>query len=125
MLALLELEPIRRQLREEREIREHVNFLSKTYKDIIRNTVEMLTGKDTNNFDVKIFLKGTSCSLNQAVGYFLYMLQAAKLISLVQTYNEEPTIRKVQFSTAISEYKQSIGDIVFELGTTEFGRLDT
>ena len=125
LLALLELEPIRRQLRNEREIREHVNFLSKTYKDIIRNTVEMLTGKDTNNFNVKIFLKGTSCSLNQAVGYFLYMLQAAKLISLIQTYDEKPTIRKVQFSTAISEYKQSIGDIVFESGTTEFGRLNT
>lgn len=124
LLALLELEHVRKQLREEREIREHVNFLCTEYKSILRNTIEMLTGMDAGDFTVKVFLKGTDCTLNQAVGYFLYMLQATELIELIQTHAKQPTIRKVQFSTEINQYKESIGAMVFDAGTTEFGRLD-
>lgn len=125
MFALLELEHIRKQLREEREIREHVNFLCTEYRSILQNTIEMLTGIDTGDFTVKVSLKGTDCTLNQAVGYFLYMLQATGLIELIQTRAKEPTIRKVRFSTEINQYKESIGAMVFDAGTTEFGRLDT
>lgn len=125
MLALLEMEHIRRKLREEREIREHVNFLCTEYRSILQNTIEILTGMDTDDFTIRVSLKGSDCTLNQAVGYFLYMLQATGLIELIQTHAKEPTIRKVQFSTEINQYKESIGAMVFDAGTTEFGRLET
>lgn len=95
------------------------------YRDILRNTVESLTGIDAENFKVSVSLKGTNCTLKQAVGYFLYMLQAANLISLVQISAVSPTTRKIQLSTHLDKYIRHINDALLDIGTTEFGRLVT
>lgn len=123
LLALLGLEHVRKQLRVERELRDHVNFLCAEYKSILQNTINLLTGTDIGSIPVKVFLKGTHCSLNQAVGFYIYMLQATGMIGLIQAHAKKPTIRKIQFSTEINHYKESIGAMVFDAGTTEFGRL--
>ena len=95
------------------------------YRDILRHTVESLTGIDAENFKVSVSLKGTNCTSKQAVGYFLYMLQAANLISLVQISTVSPTIRKIQLSTHLDKYIRHINDALLDIGTTEFGRLVT
>lgn len=123
LLSMFGVDFIRKELREEKEIREHVNYIYNKYRDILRNTVELLTGISTEDFDVSVSLKGTNCTLKQAVGYFLYMLQAAKLISLVQKTTAFPTIRKVQLSTTLDKYEKPINDAILDVGMTEFGRL--
>lgn len=125
LLSMLGVDFIRKELREEKEIRKHVNFIYNTYKDILRNTVETLTGTSAEGYKVSVSLKGSKCTLKQAIGYFLYMLQAANLISLVQKNSSIPTIRKIQFSTTIDEYATVAGNAVIEIGKTEFGRLVT
>lgn len=125
LLSMLGVDSIRRELREEKEIREHVNFLYNEYRKILRNTVENLTGKPTENYKVSVLLKGTNCKIKQAVGYFLYMLQAANLISLIQKSDSSSTIRRVQFSTTFDEYEKLIDNILINIDTTAFGRLVT
>lgn len=125
LLAILGVDSIRKQLRTESELRDHVSFLYTTYRNILRNTVEILSGLNIHDYKVSVSLKESHCSLKQAVGYFLYMLQAVGLISLIQRNSDTPTIRKVQFSTAMDHYSSSIRDIIVDTTTTEFGRLVT
>lgn len=125
LLSMLGIDSIRKELRKEKEIYVHVDFLCRTYKDILRNTIETLSGSSISSYNVNVSLKGTTCSLRQAIGYFLYMLQAAKLISLVQKDSSVLSIRKVQFSTTIDEFRTVLSDVVVDVGTTEFGRLVT
>lgn len=125
LLSMLGVDFIRKELRKEKEIRIHVNYIYNVYRDILRNTVESLTGIDAENFKVSVSLKGTNCTLKQAVGYFLYMLQAANLISLVQISAVSPTTRKIQLSTHLDKYIRHINDALLDIGTTEFGRLVT
>lgn len=125
LLSMLGVDPIRKELREEKEIRIHVNYIYNTYLNILQNTVETLSGTNTSDYKVSVYLKGSNCHLKQAIGYFLYMLQAANLISLVQKNSFTPTTRKVQFSTALDKYENSIHNAIVELETTEFGRLVT
>lgn len=125
LLSMLGVDAIRKELREEKEIRQHVNFIYNMYRNILRNTVETFTGTSTEDYKVKVFLKGSNCVLKQAIGYFLYMLQAANLISLVQINSSTPTIRKVQFSTTLDEYVTFVDKAVIQIETTAFGRLVT
>ena len=125
LLSMLGVDFIRKELRKEKEIKIHVNYIYNVYRDILRNTVESLTGIDAENFKVSVSLKGTNCTSKQAVGYFLYMLQAANLISLVQISAVSPTIRKIQLSTHLDKYIRHINDALLDIGTTEFGRLVT
>ena len=125
LLSMLGVDFIRKELRKEKEIRIHVNYIYNVYRDILRNTVESLIGIDAENFKVSVSLKGPNCTLKQAVGYFLYMLQAANLISLVQISTVSPTTRKIQLSTHLDKYIRHINDALLDIGTTEFGRLVT
>lgn len=124
LLALLEQDFVRKELRKEQMISLHVNFLCKTYKNILKNTVSLLTGVDTSDFSISVHLKETSCKLNQAIGYFIYMLQSAKLIKLISSTKQNPTVRKFQFSLELNEYKRTIGNIIFDSALTEYGGLD-
>lgn len=123
LMALLGLEPVRKELRVDVEIREHVATLCEFYKDILRNTIEYITGNNVRGYQVKVSLKGSDCSLRQAVGYFLYMLQATRLIALIQKKDTTPTVRKVQLSAALEKYEKSIHNAVLDIGTTEFGKV--
>lgn len=125
LLSMLGKDPIRKELREEREIWTHVNFIYNTYRDILRNTVEALTGTSTGNYKVSVSLKGSNCDLKQAIGYFLYMLQAANLISLVQRSTGSSTVRKIQFSTTLDRYEKNVDGAIVEAGATEYGRFVT
>lgn len=123
LLSLLALDEIRRELREEKEIHEHVTCLMSWYSKLLRNTIETQEGKAYTDCEMKVFLKDTNCSLRQAVGYFLYMLQATNLIRLVQKDETIPTVRKVQFNTAMEQYKDIAGQCIKEGKISEFGRL--
>lgn len=125
LLSMLRIDSVRKGLREEKEICQHVNFLYNTYKNILRNTIENLTGTSITDYKVHVSLKDTNCNLKQAIGYFLYMLQATNLISLVQKKSSSPTIRKIQFSTTFDDYGALVDRAIIDIDTTAFGRLVT
>lgn len=122
LLSMLGVDSVRKGLREEKEIRKHVNFLYDTYRDILLNTVGTLSGKSVEGYQLNVSLKGTNCTLKQAIGYFLYMLQAADLIRLVQESDPSPSIRKVRFAAALDRYGSRVKGALIDVGTTEFGR---
>lgn len=124
LLSLLFVPEIRKELRQEKMIYEHVNFLETMYKQIVRNTIGEIAGQSLDGFTIKITLKRTSCSLNQAIGFFLYMLQATRLISLEQVCNRCLSKRKVVFTTKLLQQKDFFEQFLNTQSPTVFGRLE-
>jgi hypothetical protein len=123
LFSLLFIPEVRRKLREEKKIYEHVNFLEIVYKQIVRDTISEITGKKLDNFALKIALKLTPCSLNQAIGYFIYMLQATKLITLEQTSKTDLSKRKIAFSVTLNRQRVYFEKIINMPSKTVFERL--
>ena len=125
LLSILFLDEIRRELRKAKSIQKHVLYLLKIFQSLLLNTVSEIEGKNLNEYTAKINIKDSSCEIKQAIGYFLYMLQAAKIIGMEQKYDEKPEVRKIRFSTVLDQYKDQFIHLILDSGTTEFGRLTT
>lgn len=123
LLSMLFVEEFRKELWKEKRIREHVTYLLERYQALVKNTICDIEGKECNNYKVKLTLKDSMCEAKQAIGYFLYMLQAAGLIGLEQKDSGNPAIRKVRFSTALEQYSNQLANLIYDSRTTEFGRL--
>lgn len=124
LLSMFSLDDVRKELRKEKEIHKHVSYISGYYQSIMCNTIEKLEGQNfsDSDYEFKITLKDSSCDLRQAIGYFIFMLQAANLISLVQTSRKHASIRKVQLSVSIDKKIESVSKCIEDTHLTEFGR---
>lgn len=124
LFSLLFIPEVRRVLREEKKIYEHVNFIKSMYKQVVRNTISEITGQSLDDFTIKINLKITFCNLNQAIGYFIYMLQATKLIILECVSETDLSKRKFSFTMALNQYKEVFEEFLNTQSPTVFGRLE-
>lgn len=124
LLSLMFDTEIRKELRIEKKLYEHINFLKKQYCDIIKNTItEIDPDEEINRFDVQISIKDTNCKLEQAIGYYVYMLQAIDLIKLEYTNRDKPEVRKFVFTVKLSEYEQSVAGLLAIAKTSVYGEL--
>lgn len=123
LLSLLFVEEVRKELRKDKKIREHVSYLYEQYQALVKNTICDIEGKEYGSFVVKLSLKNSSCDVKQASGYYLYMLQAAGFIGLEQKSRGNPSVRKVRFSTSFDQSLNQYADLICESNSTEFGRL--
>ena len=121
--ALIFEESVRTELRKGKIIRGHIDYLRKTYEELLKNTLEEIEGYSFENYKFKIRLWHSDCDIKQAIGYFLYMMQATKLISLERVDNTNDSLRKVVFSNSLSNYKHSYKDCIRPVMVTEYGRL--
>ena len=90
---------------------------------LVKNSICDIEGKEYGSFVVKLSLKNSSCDVKQAIGYYLYMLQAAGFIGLEQKSRGNPSVRKVRFSTSFDQSLNQYADLICESNGTEFGRL--
>ncbi len=123
LMALLSVDDIKKILRKEKEIREHVSYLEDKYRSILKETISRIDGQLLEEFKIECTIKHSTCSLRQAVGYFLYFLQAARLIELKQSGKKSPSIRKVSFSKNLDSGSAMLHELFEYTDTTEFGRL--
>lgn len=123
ILSLFFQAEFRRSVRQAKMIREHVSFIEQYYLDIVRSTIEMLSGEQVGGYKVKCKLQQTTCTVRQAIGYLIYMLQASKFITLEQT-NENVEIRKMTLSMSLEKCRDDFAGILYNTNQTTFGRLN-
>jgi len=124
LLSLFFVDEFKKNIRNEKRIFEHVNYIDKFYNNIILNTICHLEGLKVNQFDINIKLSETSCTLNQAIGYFIYMLQGVKLLYLEsESETADASIRKIRISNKFKNYIPSLGGYIEDYKITSFGRL--
>ena len=123
LLSLFFVGEFKKTIRKTKRIYEHVNYIEKFYSNIILNTVCHIEGLKVEEFDININLSRTSCTLNQAIGYFIYMLQGVKLLHLESESDTlDTSIRKIRISNQFKNYA-SLREYIEDFRTTEFGRL--
>ena len=98
LLSMFFVAELRTEYRKAKKISEHVTYIVNQYEKILLNTVSEIEGIDLNGFSLECRLKESVCKLRSAVGYYLYMLQAARLIALEQQ-NEKDERRKIRITT--------------------------
>lgn len=106
---------IRKSCRETRKIYEHANILGEEYIGTLFNTIITLAGKSIAEYKPKVFVKNSLNKLNSCIGYWLYLLQAMKLIMLEAPNKAIPSERKIVYSTELLDqetfFQKFIGDI--------------
>lgn len=124
LLSLFFVDEFKKEIRNEKRIFEHVNYIDKFYNNVLLNTICHLEGLKVNEFDINIKLSGTSCTLNQAIGYFIYMLQGVNLLYLEsESESADASIRKIRISNKFKNYTTSLGEYIEDFKITSFGRL--
>jgi len=122
LLSLFYLNDFKNEIHKSKHIKEHVKFICEKYKEILKNTAAYLAGVETNTFEIKVELKNSVCDLWQAVGYYLYILQAIQLVKMVQSGDnaDERCIEPTQF---LKVYEKEIKAMISIKKDTAFGRL--
>ncbi len=124
LLSMFYVDSIRKELRTLKKIKDHTTFLCKEFGEILCNTISLIEGFSPNGIDVKITINNTICKYRQAVGYYLYLLQAIGFIGLeYQEENEDLTIRKVRITNELDEYSDRFKGLIVDKRVTSFGKI--
>ena len=123
IMSILFIKEVRRELRKPKPIFEHVNFIEQKYTEIIRDTVQELSGLRTEGYLVSVILKATTCKLNQAIGLYLYILQAIEMICFEQKPGYNIDQRSIRIKDTLKKYK-FLEALLEQPKLTEFGRLN-
>lgn len=122
LMAMFAVETFRTEFRKEKTISEHVSFIEKNYKEILLNSICYITGLDSNEFSLNIKVFGVEkYKFRQAVGYFLYMLQAIDLIGLEQLSDTSDDKRKIRIKETFDSYISEFKTYIYEKPKTVFG----
>lgn len=112
----------RTEYRKVKKISEHVTYIINEYEKMLLNTIAEIEGIDLTGYSINCCIKESVCKLRPAVGYYLYMLQAARLIALEQQ-NEDDERRKIRITTELDLYSQEFTKMIKKKSETAFGRL--
>ncbi|WP_316630399.1 hypothetical protein [uncultured Ruminococcus sp.] len=100
MCALFNIKSVMSELRKYIKLYKHVDWLAKQYDMILTNTISELSGINMDDYSTEIRIKGYDYSLRDMTAFYLYMLQAASLISLVEKDAENSQLRKVSINSS-------------------------
>lgn len=109
-------------LKKEKQIYQHVdNIIEKLNRHMIES-VKYYSGQVINTNKIVWKLSETDCTIRQATGLYLYILQAMSYISMeVPTDSQNYEIRRIVIKEGFKALKESLRDNFIPLETTEFG----
>lgn len=124
LFSLFFVDEFKKEIRTDKYIKDHINFIKNFYNNIMLNTICHIEGLRASEFCINIKLSEPLCDLNQAIGYFIYMLQGASLINLESNAKvSDNSIRKIRISNKFKEYTHYLGEYIEDFEITNFGRL--
>lgn len=124
LLSMFTVESFRTSYRKEKPIKDHVTYLERSYKKLLLDTICDLEGLATTEYTtIQIIIADIKqCNLRQAIGYFLYMLQAIELIGLEQvSQGLNHNVRKIRISEEMDSYINRLKDYIHIKSKTAFG----
>ena len=124
ILSLFNIDDFKNNLRKNKKIVEHINYIKNVYEKILKETIQEKEGKEFNSIIINIMenhISGTSIKIEiqQAIGYYLYLLQAMKWISLQQD-DENIDFRKISISMEFEEIYKEYKIFIFKKENTLF-----
>lgn len=121
LMALFSISSFRTECRKLKTISEHISYIVSYFQQILLNTASELDGLDFSNYSFLCDIQESICNLRQSVGYYVYMLQAARLIVLEQQDQDEKK-RKIRITTDFDQSINAFSCIIQHRSETAFGR---
>lgn len=122
LLSMFTIESFRSEFRKEKPIKDHVSYIQDNYEKIILNSICNIAGVDSEDYTLNIeLLNINGCNLRQAIGYFLYMLQAAELIGLEQLSDENYNRRRIRIKKPLESCIKNLKGYIYDKPKTVFG----
>lgn len=122
LCSIISIKDVISELRKGKTIKQHVEFLCKTYRQIMKNTISELYGFDFSKTYQYIHLKEYQCKIEQAIGYFFYMLQGASLIELYAPDKSNLNIRKIIIKMDFKKIINQSSNLLYDKKESEFER---
>lgn len=123
LLSMLFCDDIYTELSIPKMIHEHVSYLQRLYTEIMQNTISHYEGVPLKDYSMEFEILHSPCEIRQAIGLFLYFLQAAGLISLIQGGSPDLSYRRVSITSSMKEYSRYYSSLIEEIKPSAFGRL--
>ena len=123
LLSMLFCDDINSELSIAKMLSEHVSYLQRLYAEIMQNTISHYEGVPVKDYSMEFEILHSSCEIRQAIGLFLYFLQAAGLITLIQGGSPVHSYRRVSITSSLKEYSGCYSRLIEEIKPSAFGRL--
>lgn len=123
LLSLFCFSVFQAEIQKKKKIYEHVSYIQNMYEELIEKSVAFYSGFDLSGFTISVALKNSKCELRQAVGYYIYMLQAINLICMEQADDEDMSIRKICITHEMEFFEQRFSSLIVDQPVTAFGGL--
>ena len=124
LLSLLFQPEVQSEIGKNNKIAEHISFLQAKYTQILKDSIDYYSGKNITDYELSISMKNTQCTLRQAIGYFVYMLQAIDFVRMRQMDEKDPKSRKISITSSAEELKDTFSSVITESTTSAFGGLN-
>ena len=106
----------------EKLIYQHVEYLWDKLDMHMKESVKHYSGQEVETDRIAWTVRETECSIRDAIGLYLYILQAISFISMdVPTYSSDYDIRRIVIKEGFTALKNSLCNNLERIETTEFG----
>lgn len=106
LIAMFQFNDFRSEMRNDKSMIKHINFMENIYKKTMKNTISNLSGVHLDT--ISVYIKELDLKLRQVIAYSIYMIQALGYINIVTSGK----IKKISISTnmdkEISKYEELV-----------------
>lgn len=124
LLSLFFQDDVLKEIKKNKKIAEHVSYIQTKYTEILTDSIAYCSGKVLADYSLAISVKNTTCTLRQAIGYFIYMLQAIDFIRMQVVDEEDSRSREICITNHLEALKETLSPAITEQATTAFGGLN-
>lgn len=123
LVSMIQLDDIEAELEKHKKIHEHVTYITHEIKKILLDTISSMSGYHLSSFNLTIKIKDdTACSFYQAVGLFLFMMQAIGGIKMELDPGDE-TLRNIKISNTLRKYKSALSGYLYDKKESKYGKM--
>ena len=123
LISMIQLDDIEAELEKHKKIHGHVTYITHEIKKILLDTISSMCGYNLSSFNLTIKIKDdTACSFNQAIGLFLFMMQAIGGIKM-EPDSEDATLRNIKVANALRKYKSALSGYLYVKKESKYGKM--
>ena len=124
LLSMFFQDDILKDIEQNKKISEHVSFFQAKYTQLLTDSIAYYSGRTLADYSLSISVKNTTCTLRQAIGYFIYMLQAMGFIHMLLVDEKDLSSREICITNQLEVLREILSPVITEQSTTAFGGLN-
>lgn len=123
LLSMFFQDDVLNEIKQAKKIAAHVSFIQAKYTQLLIDSIAYYSGNALADYSITISVKNTTCTLRQAIGYFIYMLQAMDFVRIQIVDEADLNSREICITNQLEALKEVLSSVITEQATTAFGGL--